>query len=161
MDIDPRKIAYPPSTGVRRIHETPLVTATAASLAGYGCLVDDPGTFPIEIVRWPAQGWRPIDENTGDGMKLALDAGAALDGENLFNGVWAVVSKMTREDGYLARYAHLIDMSKPGCIAVNERGERFGNEASVSFVDSMHAAGAPTSCHSRTAISIDGVGHSH
>ena len=83
-----------------------------------------------------------IDENTGDGMKLARDAGAALDGENLFNGVWAVVSKMTREDGYLARYAHLIDMSKPGCIAVNERGERFGNEASVSFVDSMHAAGA-------------------
>jgi succinate dehydrogenase/fumarate reductase flavoprotein subunit len=83
-----------------------------------------------------------IDENTGDGMKLARDAGAALDGKNLFNGVWAVVSKMTREDGYLARYAHLIDMSKPGCIAVSDRGERFGNEASVSFVDSMHAAGA-------------------
>ena len=52
MDIDPRKIAYPPSTGVRRIHATPLVTATAASLAGYGRLVDDPKTFPIEIVRW-------------------------------------------------------------------------------------------------------------
>src|SRR5882762_6938442 len=66
MDIDPRKIAYPPSTGVRRIHATPLVTATAASLAGYGRLVDDPKTFPIEIVRWPAQGWRPIDENSGD-----------------------------------------------------------------------------------------------
>jgi len=66
MDIDPRKIAYPPSTGVRRIHATPLVTATAASLSGYGCLVDDPKTFPIEIVRWPAQGWRPIDENSGD-----------------------------------------------------------------------------------------------
>jgi ureidoglycolate lyase len=66
MDIDPQDIAYPPSTGVRRIHETPLVTATAASLAGYGCLVDDPKTFPIEIVRWPAQGWRPIDANTGN-----------------------------------------------------------------------------------------------
>jgi ureidoglycolate lyase len=66
MDIDPREIAYAPSTGVRRIHETPLVTATAASLAGYGCLVDDPRTFPIEIVRWPAQGWRPIDANSGD-----------------------------------------------------------------------------------------------
>src|SRR5204863_9494479 len=23
-------------------------------------------SFPIEIVRWPAQGWRPIDENSGD-----------------------------------------------------------------------------------------------
>jgi ureidoglycolate lyase len=66
MDIDPREIAYTPSTGVRRIHETPLVTATVASLAGYGCLVDDPRTFPIEIVRWPARGWRPIDANSGD-----------------------------------------------------------------------------------------------
>jgi succinate dehydrogenase/fumarate reductase flavoprotein subunit len=82
------------------------------------------------------------DENTGDGMSMALAAGASLDGKNLFNGVWAVVSKMTRADGYHARYAHLIDMSKPGCIAVNAMGERFGNEASVSFVDAMHASGA-------------------
>jgi succinate dehydrogenase/fumarate reductase flavoprotein subunit len=82
------------------------------------------------------------EDNTGDGMNLALTAGASLDGRNLYNGVWAVVSTMTREDGYLARYAHLIDMSKPGCIAVNDKGERFGNEASVSFVDAMHATGA-------------------
>jgi succinate dehydrogenase/fumarate reductase flavoprotein subunit len=82
------------------------------------------------------------DENTGDGMSMALAAGASLDGKNLFNGVWAVVSTMTRADGSLARYAHLIDMSKPGCIAVNDRGERFGNEASVGFVDAMHANAA-------------------
>ena len=82
------------------------------------------------------------EENTGDGIEMALRAGASLDGENLFNGVWAVVSKMTREDGSVARYAHLIDMSKPGCIAVNAGGERFGNEASISFVDAMHASGA-------------------
>jgi succinate dehydrogenase/fumarate reductase flavoprotein subunit len=81
-------------------------------------------------------------ENTGDGIDMALKAGAALDGENLANGVWAVVSKLTREDGYVARYAHLIDMSKPGCIAVDARGERFGNEASVHFVDAMHAHAA-------------------
>lgn len=80
--------------------------------------------------------------NTGDGMNMALEAGASLDGDNLANGVWAVVSTMTRPDGYVARYAHLIDMSKPGCIAVNAKGERFGNEASVSFVDAMHADGA-------------------
>ena len=65
MEI-PAKIAYQPSTGVRRIHDTPLVTATDTSLEGYGCLVDDPRTFPIRIVPWPAQGWRPIDANTGD-----------------------------------------------------------------------------------------------
>ena len=66
MDIDPADIAYPPSTGVRRVHDAPVVAASAASLKGYGCLVEDPRTFPIEIVRWPAQGWRPIDANSGD-----------------------------------------------------------------------------------------------
>ena len=66
MDIDPQQIAYTPSTGVRRVHETPLVAASAESLAGYGRLVDNPREFPIEIVPWPAQGWRAIDANTGD-----------------------------------------------------------------------------------------------
>jgi succinate dehydrogenase/fumarate reductase flavoprotein subunit len=35
-----------------------------------------------------------------------------------------------------------MDMSKPGCIAVNAKGERFGNEASVHFVEAMHRSGA-------------------
>jgi ureidoglycolate lyase len=66
MDIELAEIAYTPTTGVARYVETPLVEATADALAGYGCLVDEPETFPIEIVRWPAQGWRKIDENSGD-----------------------------------------------------------------------------------------------
>src|SRR3984885_14002222 len=66
MDMSQWEFAYVPTTGVRRAHETPIKIATEASLKGYGCLVDDPKTFPIEIVRWPAQGWRPIDANTGD-----------------------------------------------------------------------------------------------
>lgn len=66
MDFDPTEFAYVPTTGVRRAHETPLVAASNHSLEGYGCLVDSPENFPIEIVRWPAQGWRPIDENSGD-----------------------------------------------------------------------------------------------
>jgi ureidoglycolate lyase len=66
MDFNPSEIAYPPTTGVRRVHETPLVAATESTLKGYGALVDNPRTFPIEIVRWPARGWRPIDENSGD-----------------------------------------------------------------------------------------------
>jgi ureidoglycolate lyase len=58
--------AYVPTTGVRRTHDLPLVVATRDSLAGLGALVDDPHGFPIEIVRWPAQGWRPIDDGSGD-----------------------------------------------------------------------------------------------
>ncbi len=48
------------------IIEAPLIQATNETLKGYGYLVDDPSTFDIEIVRWPAQGWRPVDEDTGD-----------------------------------------------------------------------------------------------
>jgi ureidoglycolate lyase len=66
MMISEHEIAYTPTTGVRRAHETPLVVATEASLEGYGRLVASPADFPIEIVRWPAQGWRPIDQNSGD-----------------------------------------------------------------------------------------------
>ncbi len=66
MEFDLSEIAYVPTTGVRRAHETPVVVATPESLAGYGCLVDEPKSFPIEIVRWPAQGWRRIDENSGN-----------------------------------------------------------------------------------------------
>ena len=47
-------------------HDVPLIKATAESVKGYGYLVDDPENFEIEIVRWPAQGWRPVDAGTGD-----------------------------------------------------------------------------------------------
>ncbi len=60
-------------------HEVPLIRATEDSVKGYGCLVDDPEGFEIEIVRWPAQGWRPVDEDTGD------EAGWV---EGIFRGDW-------------------------------------------------------------------------
>ncbi len=44
----------------------PLVDATPAALQGYGQLVEDPAACPIEIVRWPALGRRPVDGGTGD-----------------------------------------------------------------------------------------------
>ena len=67
MNINLDDIHYVPTTGVARIHETKLVAATNDSLKGYGCLIEaDPQNFPIEIVRWPAQGWRKIDDHSGD-----------------------------------------------------------------------------------------------
>jgi len=44
----------------------PLIEATEESVKGYGYLVDDPDDCEIEIVTWPAQGWRPIDQGTGN-----------------------------------------------------------------------------------------------
>ena len=60
-------------------HEVPLIRATENSVKAYGCLVDNPDEFEIEIVRWPAQGWRPVDEDTGD------EAGWV---EGIFRGDW-------------------------------------------------------------------------
>ncbi len=60
-------------------HNVPLIRATDESVKGYGCLVDDPDTFEIEITRWPAQGWRPVDPDTGD------EGGVA---EGIFHSDW-------------------------------------------------------------------------
>jgi hypothetical protein len=73
------EVAYAPTTGVRDVHMAPLVEATDATLAGLGALVDDPESCAIEIVRWPAQGWRPVDANSGD------QGGTA---EGLFRFAW-------------------------------------------------------------------------
>ena len=51
--------------GLKRVR-LPVVDATPAALEGYGCLVDDPAQCTIEIVRWPAQGTRPVDPDSGD-----------------------------------------------------------------------------------------------
>lgn len=46
--------------------DIPLVEATAETLQGYGELIDGPDARAVEIVRWPAGGWRPVDPGTGD-----------------------------------------------------------------------------------------------
>jgi Ureidoglycolate lyase len=46
--------------------EMPIVEASDAALKGYGRLIDDPNACRVEIVRWPAQGTRPVDEDSGD-----------------------------------------------------------------------------------------------
>jgi hypothetical protein len=48
------------------VKELPLIEGTAKTLEGYGEIVEDPQSHRIEIVRWPAQGWRPVDPNSGD-----------------------------------------------------------------------------------------------
>jgi ureidoglycolate lyase len=42
-----------------KLHPVPLIEATHDAVKDYGCLVDDPDNFEIEIVRWPAQGGAP------------------------------------------------------------------------------------------------------
>ena len=49
-----------------KIVSMPVIDATDDNLRGYGRLVADPKECRIEIVRWPAQGTRPVDADTGD-----------------------------------------------------------------------------------------------
>ena len=51
--------------GLERVR-MPVVAATPESLARYGRLVNDAASCVVEIVRWPAKGRRPVDEDTGD-----------------------------------------------------------------------------------------------
>jgi hypothetical protein len=55
-----------PDRIAERLVEAPPVCATPETLKGYGNLVDAFDGQKIEIVRWPAQGWRPVDPDTGD-----------------------------------------------------------------------------------------------
>ncbi|MDB5424787.1 MAG: fumarate reductase, partial [Phenylobacterium sp.] len=81
--------------------------------------------------------------NTGDGLNQALQLGAEFDGDNLSNAGWVVVSVLKKPDGSLSKFPHLyMDRGKPGCIAVNAKGERFGNEATTNLVQPMHQTGS-------------------
>ncbi|SDR42553.1 Succinate dehydrogenase/fumarate reductase, flavoprotein subunit [Rhizobiales bacterium GAS113] len=79
--------------------------------------------------------------NSGDGLRLALSAGAAIAADNIGNAFWAPVSVMRTQDGREIRFPHLIlDRQKPGLVAVNQAGRRFVNEANSyhDFVEAMH-----------------------
>lgn len=81
--------------------------------------------------------------NTGDGIAAALAVGAAMDEGNTQNAAWTVISLYPQKDGSVRRWPHLfLDRPKPGYIIVNAKGERFGDEAELNFVTSMHRDGA-------------------
>ena len=108
MTLQIDDVAYVPTAGVRAVHMAPLVEATEASLAGLGALVDDPAGFPIEIVRWPAQDWRPIDEGSGD-------QGGTTEG--LFRFAWHGDTLWARNeavgDSYLFGWSTLPENARP------------------------------------------------
>lgn len=55
-----------PTRETDRVVTPRLVRATPETLRGYGNLVEDFEVQKIEIVRWPAAGWRAVDLDTGD-----------------------------------------------------------------------------------------------
>jgi succinate dehydrogenase/fumarate reductase flavoprotein subunit len=73
--------------------------------------------------------------NTGDLLRAAVEAGAALDESLSSPAAWIPVSRVPHRDGP-GVFPHLIDRYKPGVIAIAANGRRFVNEA-----DSYHEFG--------------------
>jgi len=65
-DAEPIDYLSPDVPGRLPWHDVPLLLADDESVEGYGYLIDDPAECEIEIVQWPAPGWRPVDAGTGD-----------------------------------------------------------------------------------------------
>ncbi|AMS45513.1 FAD-binding protein [Aminobacter aminovorans] len=83
-------------------------------------------------------------DSVGDGISVAVDAGAKLSTENSDGAFWCPVSVGKRSDGTTAYFPHLMaDRSKPGLIAINGAGKRFYNESENyhDFVRAMLADG--------------------
>jgi succinate dehydrogenase/fumarate reductase flavoprotein subunit len=78
--------------------------------------------------------------NRGDGIGIGERLGTRIASEeHRRSGLWTPASVTTRADGSKGLYPHLLlDRAKPGLIAVDERGERFVNEA-VSYHDFVEA----------------------
>ena len=89
-----------------RLVEATLVVATAETLKGYGELVRDPNTHQVEIVRWPAQGRRPVDSDSGD------EGGTT---EGIFHAWWEEGRLMGRNEAVGGHY--LLGWSDPPGLA--------------------------------------------
>lgn len=82
-------------------------------------------------------------DNEGQGIELALAAGAAMGDAHVSPAFWAPVSLLERKEGGPVRYPHLVwDRAKPGLIAVDASGKRFVNESASyhEFVKAMYGA---------------------
>jgi succinate dehydrogenase/fumarate reductase flavoprotein subunit len=106
------------------------------------------GGFPHDVARRKAlfphapngtEHWSAAPPgNTGDGLRLGESVGAAVDTHLPNAAGWAPVSRVTRRDGSVGHFAHLVERAKPGLIAVTRAGRRFVDEAG-SYHDFMSA----------------------
>ena len=105
------------------------------------------GGFPHDLERlkkaYPhvARGGEHVsptpEGNTGDGVRLAEQAGGVCDLRFPAAAAWMPVSRVPRRDGSFGVFPHLLDRYKPGVIAVTRKGVRFCNES-----ESYHDVGA-------------------
>ena len=80
-------------------------------------------------LRGPMDAAAGVPTNTGDGLEMATQAGAALG--NMAQAWWAPMAPIPGEEAWGAPRYHLVlaERTRPGSIMVNRAGERFCNEA--------------------------------
>jgi len=94
--------------------------------------------------------------NTGDGLRLAEEAGAGIELGYPNAAAWVPVSRVPRKDGSWGVFPHFIDRAKPGLIAVLPDGRRFVNEANSyhDFIQALFAA-SPAGQRIRAHLIVD------
>ena len=89
-------------------------------------------------VRRGGEHLSPVPEaNTGDGARLAEQAGGRVDIRLKNAAAWMPVSRVPLAGGRFGVFPHLLDRYKPGIIGVTRQGRRFCNES-----ESYHDVGA-------------------
>ena len=80
-------------------------------------------------LRGPMDAPASVPTNTGDGLEMATDAGAALG--NMAQARWAPMARIPGDEAWGAPRFRLVlaERTRPGSIMVNGAGERFCNEA--------------------------------
>jgi succinate dehydrogenase/fumarate reductase flavoprotein subunit len=111
------------------------------------------GGFPQDKIRRRAMFAHDADNqghfspaplsNTGDGLRVGEQVGAAIETSYKNAAAWVPVSRVPRGNGEWGVFPHFIDRGKPGLIAVRSDGKRFVNEAN-SYHDFMQALFAAT-----------------
>ena len=91
----PQYLFDPSDKPALQLHDVPLLVATDESVRGYGALVEHPDDIEIEIVRWPATGWRQVDDDSGN------EAGWV---EGTFHGEWQGDVLFGRNDAVSGHY---------------------------------------------------------
>ena len=79
------------------------------------------------FIRGPLHRPVSIETNTGDGLKMAMRAGAALG--NMQEAWWVPVIDITNDEGTTIPWMVNRERVNPRCIMVNKDGKRFANEA--------------------------------
>ena len=97
------------------------------------------GGFPHDVKRiaqaYPhrQRGHRHLsptpESNTGDGVRMAEAAGAAVDIRYADSAAWMPVTEVDFGNGRKGVFPHLLDRYKPGVIGVLRTGQRFTNES--------------------------------